>query len=150
MILRWWKTQGIKRYDSLECLEMTAAAGANFVITNCSAVNHFFDCHPAWCACWPCYLLLAVPYKLWRNAVQGIRDTSVTMEGNAVSSSPGHFNYGLIDLHQFPVNSNQPGAGVGGMTSSLVPGMAHGIASHTFFPPPSLHGTLGNPRFKTN
>ena len=31
-----------------------------FLATNCSAVNHFFDCHPAWCACWPCYLLFAL------------------------------------------------------------------------------------------
>ena len=30
-----------------------------FMATNCSAVNHFFDCYPAWCACWPCYLLFA-------------------------------------------------------------------------------------------
>lgn len=141
MILRWWKTQGIKRYDSLECLEMTAAVGANFVITNCCAINHFFDCHPAWCACSLCYLLLAVPYKIWRNALQGIRDISVTMEGITFSSNPAPSKYSLIDLHQFPVNSNQPGAGAGGMTSSFV---------HTFFPPPSLHGTLGNPRFKTN
>jgi len=147
MILRWWKSQGIKRYDSLECLEMTATVGANFVVTNCSAVNHFFDCHPAWCACWPCYLLLAVPYKIWRNAVQGIRDVSVMMEGNALSTNPGS-NYCLADLHQFPVHSTQPS--VGGMVPSAVPGVAHGIPVHTFLPPPSLHGTLDNPRFKTN
>ena len=144
MILRWWKNQGIKRYDSLECLEMTATVGANFVVTNCSAVNHFFDCHPAWCACWPCYLLLAVPYKIWRNAVEGIRDVSVTMEGNALSANPGS-NYCLADLHQFPVHSTQPSAG--GMVANAIPGVAHGIPVHTFLPPPSFHGTLGIPRF---
>lgn len=108
MILRWWRTQGIRRYDSLECLELTAAVGANFVVTNCSAVNHFFDCHAAWCACWPFYLLLAVPYKIWRNAFQGIRDIPVTMEGNAISTSMSFSNYNLRDLHLGLVNYNQP------------------------------------------
>ena len=151
MILRWWKSQGIRRYDSLECLEMTAAVGANFVVTNHSAVNHFFDCHPAWCACWPCYLLLAVPYKIWRNAYQGIRDISVTMEGNAISGNLGSSNYSLVELHQSPMQSNQPLSNAQGTvpTSSLLP-LAHGIPSHTFFPPPTLQGTLGNPRFKAN
>lgn len=108
MILRWWRTQGIRRYDSLECLELTAAVGANFVVTNCSAVNHFFDCHAAWCACWPFYLLLAVPYKIWRNAFQGIRDIPVTMEGNAISTSMSFSNYNLRDLHLGHVYYNQP------------------------------------------
>lgn len=108
MILRWWRTQGIRRYDSLECLELTAAVGANFVVTNCSAVNHFFDCHAAWCACWPFYLLLAVPYKIWRNAFQGIRDIPVTMEGNAISTSMSFSNYSLRDLHLGLVYYNQP------------------------------------------
>ena len=143
MILRWWRNQGIKRYDSLECLEMTATVGANFVVTNCSAVNHFFDCQPARCACLPCYLLLAVPYKIWRNAVEGIRDVSVTMEGNALSMNPGS-NYCLADLYQLPVQSTQLSAG--GMVPNVIPGVAHGIPVHTFLPPPSLHGTLGIPR----
>ena len=108
MILRWWRTQGIRRYDSLECLELTAAVGANFVVTNCSAVNHFFDCHAAWCACWPFYLLLAVPYKIWRNAFQGIRDIPVTMEGNAISTTMSFSNYNLRDLHLGLVYYNQP------------------------------------------
>ena len=149
MILRWWRTQGIRRYDSLECLEMTAAVGANFVVTNCSGVNHFFDCHPAWCACWPCYLLFAVPYKIWRNAFQGIRDISVTMEGNAISTNPGSSNYSLVDLFQSPVRNNQPIASALGMGPSSIP-VVYGIPQHTFFPPPSLQGTLGNPRFKAN
>ena len=149
MILRWWKTQGIRRYDSLACLEMTAAVGANFVVTNCSAVNHFFDCHPAWCACWPCYLLFAVPYKIWRNAFQGIRDISITMEGNAISSNPGSSSYSLVDLHRSPVRDTQPAGDEQGMVPGLIP-MVHGIPQHTFFPPHSLPGSLGNPRFKFN
>ena len=147
MILRWWKTQGIKRYDSLECLEMTATVGANFVVSNYSAVNHFFDCHPAWCACWPCYLLFAVPYKIWRNAIQGVRDITVTMEGNAISAPLGSSNYNLADLHQSPVQRNQPISSAQEIASNAVP-VAYGIPSHSFFPPPSLQGTLGNPRFK--
>ena len=147
MILRWWKTQGIKRYDSLECLEMTAAVGANFVVTNCSAVNHFFDCHPAWCACWPCYLLFAVPYKIWRNAVQGVLDIAVTMEGNAISANLGTSSYSLADLHQSPVHRNQPISSAQETASNAVP-VDYGIPSHSFFPPPSLQGTLGNPCFK--
>lgn len=149
MILRWWKKQGIKRYDSLECLEMTAAVGANFVVTNCSAVNHLFDCHPAWCACWPCYLLFAVPYKIWRNAIQGIRDISVTMENDAISGSLGSSNYNLADLHQSPVYSNQPISSAQEVVPNSIP-LAHGMPSYTFFPPPSLQGTLDNPRFKAN
>ena len=149
MILRWWKTQGIKRYDTLECLEMTAAVGANFVVTNCSAVNHFFDCHPAWFACCPCYLLFAVPYKIWRNAFQGIRDISITMEGNAISANPSSSNYSLVDFHRLSVYSSQPATSALEMTSGLIP-VVHGIPQHTFFPPSSLQGTLGNPRFKFN
>ena len=147
MILRWWKTQGIKRYDSLECLEMTAAVGANFVVTNSSAVNHFFDCHPAWCACWPCYLLFAVPYKIWRNAIQGVRDIAVTMEGNAISANLGTSSYNLADLFQSPVHRNQPISSAQETASNAVP-VGYGIPSHSFFHPPSLQGTLGNPRFK--
>ena len=147
MILRWWKTQGIKRYDSLECLEMTAAVGANFVVSNCSAVNHFFDCHPAWYACWPCYLLFAVPYKIWRNAVQGVRDIAVTIEGNAISANLGTSSYSLADLHQSPVHRNQPISTAQETAYNAVP-VPCGIPSHTFFPPPSLQGTLGNPRFR--
>ena len=147
MIFRWWKTQGIKRYDSLECLEMTAAVGANFVVTNSSAVNHFFDCHPAWCACWPCHLLFAVPYKIWRNAIQGVRDIAVTMEGNAISANLGTSSYNLADLPRSPVHRNQPISSAQDTTSNAVP-VAYGIPSHSFFPPPSLQGTLGNPLFK--
>ena len=60
-------------------------------------------------------------------------------------------SYSLVDLHQSPVQSNQPLSNAQGMvpTSSLLP-LAHGIPSHTFFPPPTLQGTLGNPRFKAN
>ena len=147
MILGWRKPQGIKRYDSLECLEMTAAVGANFVVTNCSAVNHFFACHPAWCACWPCYLLFAVPYKIWRNAIQGVRDIAVTMEGNPISANLGTSSYSLADLHQSPVHRHQPISSAQETASKAVP-VAYGIPSHSFFPPPSLQGTLGNPRLK--
>lgn len=148
MILRWWKTQGVKRYDSMECLELTAAVGANFVVTNCSAVNHFFDCHAAWCACWPFYLLFAVPYKIWRHAFQGIRDIPVTMEGKAISANISFSNYSLADLHIGFVLSNQPSLNAEGVQLSTVP-LTNGIPSHILNSPP-LQGPLGNSRFKAN
>ena len=147
MILQWWRKQGIKRHVSVECLEMTVAVGASFVLTNCSPVNHFFDCHPAWCACWPCYLLLAVPYKIWRSQIQGIRDISVTMEGNAVTADPSLSGYNLTDLHQSFVCSSQPSF------RDLIPGSApfvNGISSHAFLGKPILHAPLGNPRMRTH
>ena len=126
---------------------MTAAVGANFVVTNCSAVNHLFACHPAWCACWPCYLLFAVPYKIWRNAIQCVRDIAVMMEGNAISANPGTSSYNLVDVHQSPAHRSQPISSAQQMASDVVP-VAYGTPSHSFFPPPSLQDTLGNPRFK--
>ena len=105
--------------------------------TNCSAVNHFFDCHPAWCACWPCYRLIAVPYKIWRNAFQGIRDISITVQGNAVSTNPSSSNYSLVDRYRFPLHDTQPVGDAHGVVAGLTP-MVHAIPQHTFFPSRSL------------
>ena len=141
MILRWWKTQGIKRCDSMECLEMTAAVGANFVVTNCSAINHFFDCHPAWCACWPCTYCLQFPIK---SGVTRFKVSATLLSGWKVTPFPhisGLSNYNLV--RNQPISSAQEIP----VTSNAVP-VAYGIPSHTFSPPPSLQGTLGNPRFK--
>ena len=37
----------------------------------------------------PLYLPFAVPYKIYRNAFQGVRNISVTREGNTVSANLG-------------------------------------------------------------
>ncbi|KAJ7394383.1 hypothetical protein OS493_000192 [Desmophyllum pertusum] len=46
MILRWWKTQESDDTTRWNVFQMTATVGANFVITNCSAVNHFLRLSP--------------------------------------------------------------------------------------------------------
>ena len=66
-----------------------------------------------------------------------------------MSANPGSSSYSLVDLHRSPVRDTQPARDAQGMVPGLIP-VAHGIPQHTFFPPHSLQGSLGNPRFKFN
>lgn len=98
IILHWWKNQGPKRYDQLECLTLTSATGASFTVTNATPLRHCCDCHPAWCICWPLYCLIAIPYKVWRNGFQGINDVIVQVEGELDVAHPESRGYSLEDL----------------------------------------------------
>ncbi|EDO38732.1 predicted protein [Nematostella vectensis] len=100
LILEWWKRQGPARYDQLECLTLTQATGASFTMTNHSALNHCFDCHPLWCACWPVYCVTAIPYKVWRNWVNDVSDVIIKMEGEISVARPNAIGYDLGDLHR--------------------------------------------------
>ncbi|XP_032235366.2 uncharacterized protein LOC116601144 [Nematostella vectensis] len=100
LILEWWKRQGPARYDQLKCLTLTQATGASFTMTNHSALNHCFDCHPLWCACWPVYCVTAIPYKVWRNWVNDVSDVIIKMEGEISVARPNAIGYDLGDLHR--------------------------------------------------
>ena len=122
MILHWWKQQGARRYDTLECLEITVATGASLVVTNYGPLNHCFDCRFVWCACWPCYCLSAVPYKIWRNIIQMVHDVNLNIEGSVTTAHPSSPGYNLSELHQAAILDNQPG-----MVPSAPP-MPYGIS----------------------
>lgn len=109
MILDWWKNQGPSRYDQIECLTMTAVTGASFTITNATPLRHCFDCHPAWCVCWPAYCLIAIPYKIWRNLVNGVHDVMVKMAGNVMVAHPSSHGYELENFFRKPIKNTQPG-----------------------------------------
>lgn len=123
MILHWWKQQGARRYDTLECLEITVATGASLVVTNYGPLNHCFDCRFVWCACWPCYCLSAVPYKIWRNIIQRVHDVNLNIEGSVTTAHPSSPGYNLSELHQAAILDNQPG-----MVPSAPP-MPYGISA---------------------
>ena len=104
MILQWWTNQGPARYDQIECLTLTSSTGASLVVTNTTPLRHCFDCHPAWCMCWPLYCLLAIPYKLWRNAVNGVSDVIVKMEVRVEVAHPESRGYILENLYKPTIN----------------------------------------------
>ncbi|XP_031567626.1 uncharacterized protein LOC116302470 [Actinia tenebrosa] len=109
MILEWWKNQGPSRYDQIECLTLTAVTGATFTVTNSTPIRHCFDCHTVWCVCWPAYCLIAIPYKIWRNLMNGIHDVIVKMTGNVVVAHPNSHGYGLETFFRTPIKNTQPG-----------------------------------------
>ena len=116
VLRRWWRNQGPARWDNVECLEMTATIGASFTVTNHSPLNHWFDCHPLWIACWPCYCVSALPYRLWRNVIEGVNDTINKLDsGYIVVAHPKQREYKSCDLHiRTPaVLSSQPGESTG-------------------------------------
>ena len=127
MIVSWWRQQGARRYDTMECLEMTVATGASFTITNHGPLNHCFDCQFIWCACWPCYCLSAVPYKIWRNFIQGVHDVEVEIHGHVTTAFPSSSGYDLFELHL--------GSSLHAGTEELMPSappLPHGIFDQPF------------------
>lgn len=110
MILQWWKDQGPKRYDQIECLTLTSVTGASFTVTNATPLRYCFDCHPAWCICWPLYCTIAIPYKVWRNGFHGIHDVRVKIEGRLAVSCPESRGYSLENLFQSVIRQPLPGS----------------------------------------
>ena len=80
--------QGPQDWLRLNCLETAYCIGGRISFTDTSKPCHRLEFDVWWSVCLPCYFMLAIPYKIWRNVVCQIWDFCVTITGDikAVSS----------------------------------------------------------------
>ena len=88
VILSWWLDQGPQHWLHLNCLDTAYSIGGRISLTDTGEPCHGLDFGVWWSLCLPCYFMLAIPYKIWRNVVCQIWDYCVQITGdiNAVSS----------------------------------------------------------------
>ena len=88
VILSWWTKQGPQYWLHLDCLDTAYCIGGRISLTDTGEPCHGLDFGIWWFLCLPCYFMLAIPYKIWRNVVCQIWDYCVKISGdiNAVSN----------------------------------------------------------------
>ena len=88
VIFSWWLDQGPQDWLRWKCLDTAYCIGGRIALTNTGEPCHALDFGIWWSLCLPCYFMLAIPYRIWRNVVCEIWDHCLKITGdiNAVSS----------------------------------------------------------------
>lgn len=82
VILSWWMKQGPRDWIRLNCLDTAYCIGGRISFTNTSKPCHGLEFGVWWSVCLPCYFMLAVPYKIWRNLVCQVWDVCLKITGD--------------------------------------------------------------------
>ena len=80
--------QGPQDWLDTNCLDTAYCIGGRISLTNTGVPYRGLEFGIWWTICLPCYVMLAVPYKVWRNIVCQIWDcfVNITADVKAVSS----------------------------------------------------------------